>query len=330
MFATQPYLEAVDAGRKRFRDDEDLLIGSAGFGEHRIKRFQSSLPLRSSNRTPHQYTSQTILPLSASPAEAGPRHSIDTRSSDTMNNSAVEADVEMDLMDTAQSAISGHDAFAAVLGAQHLQHDRTGGRMPTPIQPSFAAQVRGPNAGWAPASAVTVPNGIVNLGHHVTGFSQDKCVPRAMTGGDMEWHVLQNHRRLPSPISELNSSGTNGQACNSSGMMMDHDSCLDAQAQFPTRSLCPLSCQPSSTDAMEHPNAMIDVEIRSNIAQNSEFDAGRLSPSPGRKGHQRSKHTVNSWTWQPGMKKSFSIGYRSDCDKCRLKVPGHFNHIVIS
>jgi hypothetical protein len=44
----------------------------------------------------------------------------------------------------------------------------------------------------------------------------------------------------------------------------------------------------------------------------------------------RSKHTIDSWTWQPGMKKSFSIGYRADCEKCRLKVPGHFNHIVIS
>jgi hypothetical protein len=30
------------------------------------------------------------------------------------------------------------------------------------------------------------------------------------------------------------------------------------------------------------------------------------------------------------MKKSFSMGFRADCDKCRAKVPGHFNHIIIS
>lgn len=52
--------------------------------------------------------------------------------------------------------------------------------------------------------------------------------------------------------------------------------------------------------------------------------------SPAWKGHSRSRHTVNSWTCQPGMKRSFSLGYCADCEKCRLKVPGHFNHIVIS
>jgi hypothetical protein len=54
------------------------------------------------------------------------------------------------------------------------------------------------------------------------------------------------------------------------------------------------------------------------------------SPSPGRKGHTRSRHTLNTWSFQPGMTKSFSIGYRADCEKCRNKVPGHFNHIIVS
>lgn len=59
-----------------------------------------------------------------------------------------------------------------------------------------------------------------------------------------------------------------------------------------------------------------------------------VSP-PNKRGHQRSKHTVSSWTMGPaanqaGMKRSFSIGYRDDCEKCRMKVPGHFNHIIVS
>jgi hypothetical protein len=50
-----------------------------------------------------------------------------------------------------------------------------------------------------------------------------------------------------------------------------------------------------------------------------------------KKGHTRSKHTVNSWTTlQPGMTRSFSIGFRADCEKCRNKQPGHFNHIIFS
>ncbi|KAG6003151.1 hypothetical protein E4U21_002305 [Claviceps maximensis] len=327
MFATQQYLEAVDAGRKRFRDEEDLALGTAGFGEHRNKRFHSSLPLRNSNRIPQQYLSQNIMPLNANPAEAGPRHTTESWTSDTMNNSAYQADAEMNLMDPTQSASSGLDHSVGGVGAQH---DRSIGRMPTPIQPSFAAQVRGCNSLRAPLTAATVPNGIVNLGHHVTGISQDKCVPRAMNGSHLEWHMLQNHRRLPSPISEAGNSVMNSQACASNGMIMDHDGCLDAQSQFPAGFLSYSSCQPSPTHAMEHPNAKIRERIRSNLAHNSENDASPLSPSPGRKGHQRSKHTVNSWTWQPGMTKSFSIGYRSDCEKCQHKVPGHFNHIVIS
>ncbi|TQS37194.1 hypothetical protein Golomagni_02340 [Golovinomyces magnicellulatus] len=30
------------------------------------------------------------------------------------------------------------------------------------------------------------------------------------------------------------------------------------------------------------------------------------------------------------IKKSFSMGYRTNCEKCRLKVPGHFSHIITS
>lgn len=80
--------------------------------------------------------------------------------------------------------------------------------------------------------------------------------------------------------------------------------------------------------AMEHPNAVMDVEVAR--AALGEDGADPETPSPHRKGHQRNMHTVNTWTWQPGMKRSFSIGYRADCDKCRDKVPGHFNHIIIS
>lgn len=53
------------------------------------------------------------------------------------------------------------------------------------------------------------------------------------------------------------------------------------------------------------------------------------TPSP-KKGHTRSRHTLNSWTQVPGMKKTFSIGFRADCEKCQQKVPGHFNHIIVS
>jgi len=58
-------------------------------------------------------------------------------------------------------------------------------------------------------------------------------------------------------------------------------------------------------------------------------DLIRLSPS--RKGHTRSKHSLRNWGGElggHGTRKSFSMGYRNDCEKCRMKVPGHFSHIV--
>ncbi|KAK2626816.1 hypothetical protein QTJ16_003991 [Diplocarpon rosae] len=56
--------------------------------------------------------------------------------------------------------------------------------------------------------------------------------------------------------------------------------------------------------------------------------------TPTKKGHTRSKHSLRSWTGSgselagTGMKRSFSMGYRADCEKCRMKVPGHFSHII--
>jgi hypothetical protein len=55
--------------------------------------------------------------------------------------------------------------------------------------------------------------------------------------------------------------------------------------------------------------------------------------TPTKKGHTRSKHSLRSWTGSgelggAGAKRTFSMGYRSDCEKCRNRVPGHFNHII--
>jgi hypothetical protein len=50
-----------------------------------------------------------------------------------------------------------------------------------------------------------------------------------------------------------------------------------------------------------------------------------------KKGHARSKHSLRNWTgFQPstGGAKKFSMGYRADCEKCQMKVPGHFSHII--
>ncbi|EJP65361.1 hypothetical protein CRV24_006636 [Beauveria bassiana] len=177
----------------------------------------------------------------------------------------------------------------------YLQPDAVTGRIPTPIQPSFVGQLRGQQ--WANSSAAAGRRGIANMGHHQVGLADQPCA-QCDAPQDRNWQ-MQNDRRLPSPISESE----------------------DCMAHSPGHL--------TALQAMEHPNAMMDVEIqRPTASDDGEGDPD--SPTSHRKGHTRSRHTVNTWTWQPGMKRSFSIGYRSDCDKCRDKVPGHFNHIIIS
>lgn len=197
-------------------------------------------------------------------------------------------------------------------GAMQMDSDNSNGRMPTPIQPSFAAQIRGQQAMGAPH------NDAENFSHQNNGFNDDQSVPRMMVGG---WQAVQNERRLPSPISE----GDDSMACLPiTPITVQFDASVHGNIS-PGMEHPNVRVEPSPPHDVEHP--MMDAEPHCSPQAADEGDP--TTPSP-RRGHIRSRHTVNNWTWQPGMKKSFSIGYRSDCEKCRLKVPGHFNHIIVS
>ena len=67
-----------------------------------------------------------------------------------------------------------------------------------------------------------------------------------------------------------------------------------------------------------------------------QMDMDQDRNTPSKKGHCRSKHSLRQWTGSgaemggngAGMKRSFTMGYRADCEKCRNRVPGHFSHII--
>lgn len=276
-----------------------------GFDDHRDKRQQS-------------------LPFRTSPVQK--RWSDPTMGSAMMHeperpNMPVDTDMMVDDVSCVHSSGPSHLNPAAV---------DISGRMPTPIHASFAAQIRGNN--WQPPNQNGGSLSESPLAHpqFQTSSDHDPSVPRSLEDAH-EWTIVQN-RRLPSPISE---SGGEDAAPRSPGMILD--SSIPADAQRPYLPHMPHSTNPAAVGLL-HPNIeskshtlapcpesddMMDAEGNSTSAPSS--------PSPGRKiGHCRSKHTLNSWTLQPGMKKSFSIGYRTDCEKCRLKIPGHFNHIIVS
>jgi hypothetical protein len=216
--------------------------------------------------------------------------------------------------------------------------------MPTPLQPSFAAQVRGGSKNWGGAAGNVMgdylPYGQLDTlpaqpSHSIT---ESPTRPRAGATSGInpvigDWNLVQN-RRLPSPISEGGGDCDDGMQ----GIAMDvnsgpsHDSYTNPHSPYSSLPPRSNSAIPMGvTPAMNIPprTEMPQVIITGN-GGDAAMEIETASPSPPRKGHMRSKHTVNNWTLQPGMKKSFSIGYRADCEKCKAKVPGHFNHIIIS
>ncbi|KAL2022478.1 hypothetical protein VTK56DRAFT_5307 [Thermocarpiscus australiensis] len=267
-------------------------------------------------------------------------------------------DSDMDMMDTSEpilvqgrpGGLGQHDVEPGSFQAEAPGTSITG-RMPTPIHCSFAAQVRGNNWNGACGSITqgvalaTTPeepndtafsnNGQVNVSDAWKSSTMSHgSVPRSLgdTGSAAQamadWSMVMQNRRLPSPISECGGEDS----LESPRMVLDsssqHNGHLNQLAhEHPLLAGLP----PRASSAVEGGRAARESEAAAENHNGNAMDVeAAATPSP-KKGHTRSKHTLTSWTaLQPGMKRSFSIGYRADCEKCRMKVPGHFNHIIIS
>ncbi|KAH7375551.1 hypothetical protein B0T11DRAFT_10387 [Plectosphaerella cucumerina] len=325
-----------DVSRKRLRDDElENLV--CGFGEHRNKRL--ALPVRTLPNSQNR--------PSPSPFPSAGTHDANAAGSDqdqTMGHQATwppsppsdEADMDMAMdlasppqeTQTFQSFTVDHTFPVTVV----TEHSHTG-RVPTPIQPSFSAQVRG-NGQWGGAgynSTATQMNGVVNMGHVHSGAVQDRAVPRTMQGSEA-WPADVS-RRIPSPIME--GDGLSGIASPSMSVDSEHIAgCHDHACEATVDDSMADSSVFSPSFPNKHPRQPGNYEPYDpddSLPPLVQTTSAPATPVPGRSpGHIRSRHTLNNWTLQPGMKKSFSMGFRADCDKCRAKVPGHFNHIIIS
>ncbi|KAK4133716.1 hypothetical protein BT67DRAFT_41356 [Trichocladium antarcticum] len=260
---------------------------------------------------------------------------------------------DMDMMDTSGPVLGhgqpddrGQPNFEPGLFQMDPTETSVTGRVPTPIRCSFSAQIRGNH--WngpgqcdalattpeEPNAAAFSSNGLANMTCQRLSIMGHENMPRVLDGGAAaaqvmaDWNLVQQNRRLPSPISECGAEDL----LDNSGMGFDSSSHFGGHLGRLTHEHPLLaSLPPRASSALEvgH-SARENTPTAEHLIGNAMDVESPGTPSP-RKGHTRSKHTVNSWTTlQPGMKRSFSIGYRADCDKCRMKVPGHFNHIIIS
>ncbi|RYP03349.1 hypothetical protein DL764_005204 [Monosporascus ibericus] len=299
------------------------------------KRLQS-LPFRTSP-TQKRWTDPPSLPaphpppngLTSSGAESQKWSSAPDLSQQHSPNPPMDVDRDADMV--------ADDSYAPqnLASAPSRPDPSMSGRIPTPIHCTFAAQVRGNS--WAPMNqSAHAANQVVNVAsENHGGFTsrRNDSVPRSL-GGAAEWSMVQD-RRLPSPISECGGEDTPS----TPGMVLD-SSCSPVMANLQRPYLPHLPHSTNPVAMLLHPNIqttppqvadVVDADAGMTDADAANPTSAPASPSPrGKFGHCRSKHTLNSWTLQPGMKKSFSIGYRADCEKCRMKIPGHFNHIIVS
>lgn len=141
-------------------------------------------------------------------------------------------------------------------------------------------------------------------------------------------HIVENDYAMPSPIAE-------------SPLIEDddHDGAFDMDMSmsndFPSSQLSRLSVSQ---------DAMMDVDNGVHWSQNSGFLSTRQSSegltfdvtpptptTPGRTGRARSGAFSASSTPHPQEKaggRRVVFGYREDCEKCRMRFPGHFAHFV--
>ncbi|EKD15955.1 uncharacterized protein L3040_003187 [Drepanopeziza brunnea f. sp. 'multigermtubi'] len=284
------------SSRKRERDDNDETI-TPGFNEHRAKRRISALPHRPSPKVIHN-----VLPnfswgdnytSQPAPPNITPAHS---------DSEEVAASAEP------RSFFSHYSSPSNTI---------TQDGAPSPFVSSYDTQQSTQSTQMSDAVMYSDDLEMLDAVHLSPGFHQSDPPPsisgriptpihssfapfvrsekvtvnRALDFKDDEGLVdrFRSGRRLPSPISEGETSPSVIVA-GFSGMQMDAES----------------SSQP-------------DPE----------------KETPTKKGHTRSKHSLRNWTGYGselpgggGMKRSFSMGYRADCEKCRMKVPGHFSHII--
>ncbi|KAH9886607.1 hypothetical protein F4778DRAFT_474126 [Xylariomycetidae sp. FL2044] len=326
-----------ESTRKRSREDDEVYAeGTLGFTEHRNKRLQS-LPLRTSPPQKRWSHPPSFPNTQADPATVTPADS-DSEDMQNLRQTNLSMDVDRDTDMMVDGCFAPEHLEPGPAQPDPIAPSITG-RMPTPIHPTFSAQVRGnnwpmnqagPSAHQRMHAAILESDSGISAPAPFFPPGQDPSIPRTMEGA-AEWSIVQN-RRLPSPISENGGEETP----TSPGMVLD--SCSPAtpqqQLQRPYLPHMPHSMNPHAM-AM-HPNIHTTPQHVESDAAMMDTDGGSptsapATPSPrGKYGHSRSKHTLNNWTIQPGMKKSFSIGYRADCEKCRMKIPGHFNHIIIS
>lgn len=145
-----------------------------------------------------------------------------------------------------------------------------------------------------------------------------------------------NHLEVPSPIDE-DEVPTPPSAAEAAGSQLSMLTVNDMDVEpAPDSGLPTISIddQDASTrQSPAHMDSAVDVEAMDDDAPSLTIRKPRQRSGAVSSGHGGSPSPVRGdlmGMGVGGMKKGFSMGFRADCEKCRLRVPGHMNHFVSS
>ncbi|KAH8663102.1 hypothetical protein BGZ60DRAFT_491046 [Tricladium varicosporioides] len=284
------------ASRKRGRDEEDDSAGPAGFSEHRTKRHIAALPHRtSSNAT--QRTSPLWSVSAGFYTTDPPPPTITPADSDSEEKAVIEEP----------------KSFFSPYGSSP-GYTITQSEPPSPFPDQIIESSHSTQLSEVPAYSDDFE--MTDSSHLSPGpFHNEPAT--SITG------------RIPTPIHNCFASSIRAEKAS---RYNDHDFADDES--FVDRIKRGRRLPSPISEGEMSPSVIIDGMGDMQMEVDPLFQPEKETPT--KKGHTRSKHSLRQWTGgfggemngNGGMKKSFSMGYRADCEKCRLKVPGHFSHII--
>ena len=146
-----------------------------------------------------------------------------------------------------------------------------------------------------------------------------------------------DHLEVPSPIDE-DEVPTPPSAAEAAGSQLSMLTVNDMDMEPPVSPELPrISISPSAHEQNHGLDSAIDMEtmddgsdsrliVRKQRQRSGALSSGQGSPSPVR--GMETRHADMMMNGGGAVKRVLSMGFRADCEKCRLRVPGHMNHFV--
>ncbi|KAF2167287.1 hypothetical protein M409DRAFT_66288 [Zasmidium cellare ATCC 36951] len=295
---------AAAESRKRSRQDDDEGLGSED--AHLEKRSRPTADPAGYGFHGHH---DSVLSTPSSQVREQPKYDSDDELSSMVSEPGSPQDVSMsgdEDMDGATFSQSPEET--RMMQPQALRHSPWGQRVQTHRVPTPTVAMR-PGARSAQQKT--------GVRHHIRSRHPQE-------------YISSDHLEVPSPIDEdevltppsaAEAAGSQLSMLTVSDVDMDED-----DSSVPTISIDP--ARPSNVhtnvDLNNDPDSAVDFEPMDNGPDNIVVRKQRQRSGALSNGNS----PVRAGPSNPGARRGFSVGFRADCEKCRMRVPGHMNHFI--